>query len=75
MLFQHSIAHQEVAPALISAALRIERGFDEPLSAALLSETLAWSTAVYGERADCWRRRRNSHASSADISAFGSLAA
>ncbi|MDX3641715.1 ATP-binding protein, partial [Streptomyces sp. MB09-02B] len=37
------------ALALIRAALEIERGFNEPLSAALMLETLAWITASHGE--------------------------
>ncbi|MEU1338964.1 LuxR C-terminal-related transcriptional regulator [Streptomyces sp. NPDC005827] len=37
------------ALGLIQAALEIERGFNEPLSAALMLETLAWICASYGE--------------------------
>ncbi|MEE1757901.1 ATP-binding protein [Streptomyces sp. SP18BB07] len=37
------------ALALVRAALEIERGFNEPLSTALMLETLAWITASYGE--------------------------
>lgn len=37
------------ALALVRAALEIERDFNEPVSAALMMETLAWITASYGE--------------------------
>ncbi|WP_327743538.1 LuxR C-terminal-related transcriptional regulator [Streptomyces europaeiscabiei] len=40
---------REEALALIRAALEIERGFNEPLSAALMLEVLAWIIASYGE--------------------------
>ncbi|MET7655036.1 MULTISPECIES: LuxR C-terminal-related transcriptional regulator [unclassified Streptomyces] len=39
----------EESLALIRAGLEIERGFNEPLSAALMLETLAWVTALHGE--------------------------
>ncbi|MBK3645066.1 LuxR C-terminal-related transcriptional regulator [Streptomyces sp. MBT33] len=40
---------REEALALIRASLEIERGFNEPLSAALMLETFAWIIASYGE--------------------------
>ncbi|MFJ9899995.1 ATP-binding protein [Streptomyces sp. NPDC091280] len=40
---------REGALGLIEAALKIERGFNEPLSAALMLETFAWIIASYGE--------------------------
>ncbi|WP_343243675.1 LuxR C-terminal-related transcriptional regulator [Streptomyces sp. SID13726] len=39
----------EEALAVIRAALEIERGFDDPLSTALMLESLAWITASLGE--------------------------
>ncbi|MEU6228991.1 LuxR C-terminal-related transcriptional regulator [Streptomyces sp. NPDC047042] len=39
----------EESLALMRAGLAIERGFSEPLSAALMLETLAWATALRGE--------------------------
>ncbi|MER5802113.1 LuxR C-terminal-related transcriptional regulator [Streptomyces mirabilis] len=71
--------NREEALSVIRAALEIERGFNEPLSAALMLETLAWLIASYGEyeRAGqllgstrmLWRDV------GADISAFGPLMA
>ncbi|MDX5562696.1 LuxR C-terminal-related transcriptional regulator [Streptomyces sp. ID05-04B] len=66
---------REEALTLIRAALKIERGFNEPLSAALMLETLAWIVASYeeyeragqllGSARSLWRHV------GANISAFG----
>ncbi|MFF9778634.1 ATP-binding protein [Streptomyces sp. NPDC013978] len=66
---------REEALALIRAALEIERGFNEPLSAALMLETLAWITASYGEYERAGRilgsTRKMWRDVGVDISAFG----
>lgn len=63
------------ALALVRAALEIERGFNEPLSTALMLETLAWITASYGEFERAGRllgsARELWRDVSTDISAFG----
>ncbi|MFI7300176.1 ATP-binding protein [Streptomyces sp. NPDC050121] len=63
------------ALALVRAALEIERGFNEPLSAALMMETLAWITASYGEHKRAGlllgSARRLWREVGADLSAFG----
>ncbi|MEU1518414.1 LuxR C-terminal-related transcriptional regulator [Streptomyces sp. NPDC005811] len=63
------------ALGLIRAALEIERGFNEPLSAALMLETLAWILASYGECERAGRilgsTRKMWRDVGADISAFG----
>lgn len=63
------------ALGLIRAALEIERGFNEPLSAALMLETLAWICASYGEYERAGRilgsTRRLWRDVVVDISAFG----
>ncbi|MEU6225530.1 LuxR C-terminal-related transcriptional regulator [Streptomyces sp. NPDC047042] len=66
---------REEALGLIQAALEIERGFNEPLSAALMLETLAWIVASYGEYERAGRilgsARRLWREVGAAISAFG----
>jgi predicted ATPase/DNA-binding CsgD family transcriptional regulator len=68
---------QEETLALIRAALGIERGFNEPLSAALMLETFAWVLADHGEYERAGRLLGSSrelwHGLGADISAFGVL--
>ncbi|MEU6200893.1 LuxR C-terminal-related transcriptional regulator [Streptomyces sp. NPDC047061] len=66
--------HEE-ALALIRAALEIERGFNEPFSAALMLETLAWIVASRGEYERAGRIlgsvRKLWRDVGTDISAFG----
>ncbi|MDX3525206.1 MULTISPECIES: ATP-binding protein [Streptomyces] len=66
---------REDALALIRAALKIERGFNEPLSAALMLEAFAWISASYGEYERAGRLlgsvRKLWRDVGADISAFG----
>ncbi|UUU19099.1 ATP-binding protein [Streptomyces sp. DSM 40750] len=66
---------REEALALIRAALEIERGFNEPLSAALMLETLAWIIASCGEYERAGRLLGSAgklwRDVGADLSAFG----
>ncbi|MET7897340.1 ATP-binding protein [Streptomyces mirabilis] len=66
---------REEALKLIRTALEIERGFNEPLSAALMLETLAWISASYGEYERAGRllgaARKLWRDVGANISAFG----
>nr|WP_256255290.1 LuxR C-terminal-related transcriptional regulator [Streptomyces sp. cf124] len=66
--------HEE-ALALVRAALEIQRSFNEPLSAALMLETLAWITASQGEYERAGRLLGSAgqlwRDVGADISAFG----
>jgi predicted ATPase/DNA-binding CsgD family transcriptional regulator len=70
---------REEALALIRAALEIERGFNEPLSAALMLETLAWLIASHGEYERAGRllgsARKLWRELGGEISAFGPLMA
>ncbi|WP_105968355.1 ATP-binding protein [Streptomyces geranii] len=70
---------REEAVALIRAALEIERGFNEPLSAALMLETLAWIIASHGEYERAGRVmgsvRKLLRDLGVDVSAFGPLMA
>ncbi|WP_155056895.1 ATP-binding protein [Streptomyces blattellae] len=69
----------EKALGLIGAALTIERGFNEPLSAALMLETLAWIIASSGEYERAGRllgsARKLWRDLGGDISVFGPLLA